>query len=345
MKTDEIEFFNVAEMRDGVLYRFPLSVCDSLQIPEFDAKGNFVQIYRGHRGAARSTYGAELRFVTDARSVTLHIESDDTVLVTAYNGDYEYNYLIAKPGKTEWKLPWSVGLDGVERKSEHRFSKRVWRIALEGNGNIRFCGIETEGGEPLRAPLAEELPRVRMLAYGSSISQGIGCLYPQLNYLNTAAQILGIDILNKAISGGCFCEPETVDYLCAQDFDAVYLEPGTNIADRPTEVVKERVGNLIDRFCTQFPKKTIFLMTPVRGLSDVSGTAADYRENFNRTRSVITEYAKKYANAVLLDGHKLLDKDYYLAADILHPSGFGHVQMGQNLAAMLAPYFAGKVGR
>lgn len=49
MKTDEIEFFNVAEMRDGVLYRFPLSVCDSLQIPEFDAKGNFVQIYRGHR--------------------------------------------------------------------------------------------------------------------------------------------------------------------------------------------------------------------------------------------------------------------------------------------------------
>lgn len=178
MKTDEIEFFNVAEMRDGVLYRFPLSVCDSLQIPEFDAKGNFVQIYRGHRGAARSTYGAERRFVTDARSVTLHIESDDTVLVTAYNGDYEYNYLIAKPGKTEWKLSWSVGLDGVERKSEHRFSKRVWRIALEGNGNIRFCGIETEGGEPLRAPLAEELPRVRMLAYGSSISQGIGCLYP-----------------------------------------------------------------------------------------------------------------------------------------------------------------------
>ena len=136
-----------------------------------------------------------------------------------------------------------------------------------------------------------------------------------------------------------------MDYLCAQDFDAVYLEPGTNIADRPTEVVKERVGNLIDRFCTQFPKKTIFLMTPVRGLSDVSGTAADYRENFNRTRSVITEYAKKYANAVLLDGHKLLDKDYYLAADILHPSGFGHVQMGQNLAAMLAPCFAGKVGR
>lgn len=335
MKTREIEFFNVAELRDGVLYRFPLRVCDALSIPEYDAQDHFLRMYSGHRAAARSTYGAELRFVTDAKKLTVCVESDQPYTVAAYNGDFQCGYLTAQPGKTEWELGLNGALGGVGKESEFRFSKNVWRIAAEGTGDIRFLGIRTENGEPLRAPTAEEEPKFRLLAYGSSISQGIGTPFTQLNYLNTAAQLLGIDILNKAISGGCFCERETIDYLCGEEFDAVYLEPGTNIADRPLNVIEERVGYLIDTFCEKFPDKKIFIMTPVRGLSDVSTTASDYKKNFEKSRKVITEHAAKYPNTVLLDGHALLAKNYYLTADILHPSAFGHVCMGHCLAAML----------
>lgn len=80
-------------------------------------------------------------------------------------------------------------------------------------------------------------------------------------------------------------------YLCAEQFDAAYLEAGTNIADRPLSVIRERIGYLIKAFCTRFPDKKIFLMTPVRGLSDVSVTALDYRQYYANTRKVITELA------------------------------------------------------
>ena len=101
------------------------------------------------------------------------------------------------------------------------------------------------------------------------------------------------------------------------------------------QVIEERVGYLIDTFCEKFPDKKIFIMTPVRGLSDVSTTASDYKKNFEKSRKVITEHAAKYPNTVLLDGHALLAKNYYLTADILHPSAFGHVCMGHCLASML----------
>ena len=335
---DQIEFFNVAELRDGVLYRFPLDVCDHLRIPEYDAAGRELRIHTGHRASARASCGIELRFVTDAKEVTFCYEAQNSIQCTAYNGDFQSAYQIASPGRNEMTITREREVEGVKKASENRFSKDVWRIAVSGEGDIRFLGLKTEKGEAIRPPRADECPRIRLLAYGSSISQGIGALYPPLNYLNTAAQVLGIDIINKAIAGGCFCERETIDYLTGERCDAVYLEPGTNIADRPLAVIESRVGGLIDTFCEKFPEKKIFIMTPIRGLSDVSDTALDYREKFPRSREVICRHAEKYPNAVLLDGHQLLDKDYYLASDILHPSDFGHVMMGINFANMLRPY-------
>lgn len=342
MLTKTIELFNIAEMRDGVLYRYPLEVCDALQIPEYDETGNVLRIHRGHRAAARSTYGAELRFVTEAREITVLLETEQNVWLSAYNGDFQCGVCYAAAGKTEWTLRRREAVDGVNESAETRFSRQVWRIAIDGEGEIKYCGIRTEHGEAIRPPEAGEEPRFRLLAYGSSISQGIGSPYPYLNYLNTAAQILNIDVLNKAISGGCFCEKKVLEYLFTEEVDAVYLELGTNIADRPKNVIEERVGSFIDAVCLRFPDKKIFMMTPIRGLSDVSATVSDYRENFAKTRETISAHAEKHTNAVLLDGHKLLDKEVYLSADVLHPSAFGHICMGRNFAAMLAPYLREK---
>lgn len=41
MVYDNIEFFNIAEIRSGVLYRFPRYVCEKLNIPEYDGDGTF----------------------------------------------------------------------------------------------------------------------------------------------------------------------------------------------------------------------------------------------------------------------------------------------------------------
>lgn len=327
-----IEFFNIAEIHDGVLYRFPEIVGKNLGVPEFDTKGNFVRNYTGHLDSVRATYGAELRFRAKG-PVKIVLETESEVHVTVYNGDFLNNYFYCAAGrKNEFIINEIPAMAGVKPRSENRFRKELWRVAINGNGLIRFVSLDAEN---VSLPEVGDVPKKKLLVYGSSISQGVGTPFPVLNYVSTGAQILGVDVLNKAVSGGCFCEKTMVEYLMREQFDALYLEAGTNIADRPYEVIDERVGALIDTACSVHKDKTVFVVTPVRGLSDVSSTAANYRKNFANSKKVIVEHAKKFPNAVLLDGHKLLDKDYYLAADILHPSEFGHAMMGVNFAKML----------
>lgn len=330
-----IEFFNVAEINDGILYRFPKIVCENLGVPEYDAEGNYLGNYTGHLGSVRSTYGAELRFrAKPPIRLVLETEFDDQV--TVYNGDFLNRHFFCEPGKkNEFVINANPATEGVKNKSANRFDKDLWRISINGNGYIRFVSLEADD---ISLPKEGDAPKTRLLVYGSSISQGVGTPFPVLNYVNVGAQLLGIDVLNKAVSGGCFCEEKMVEYLMSERFDAVYLEAGTNIADRPYEIIEERVGRLIDTVCAKNADKNVFIMTPIRGLSDVSSSTSDYRENFTKSRKVIEEHAKKFANTVLLDGHKLLNKDYYLAADILHPSEFGHVMMGVNFAKMLGKY-------
>ncbi len=331
-----IEFFNIAEIKDGRLSRFPFGVVDRMQVPVFGEDGKQTDIYTGHRGNALAMTGAELRFVAQARSAAVRLACDGPLRVTVYCGDFYLSSALYPAGEHRVSFERPAAADGVARERCGRFSPFVWRVCLDGICNVRFLGLDAEG--EVRPPRENEAPRCKLLAYGSSITQGFVTPYARLNYISAAAEALGIDILNKGIAGGCFCEKETAEYLCGETFDAAYIEAGTNIADRPFDVIEERLGGLLDRLCGAFPDKKIFLATPFPAFSDVSASAPFYKENFAKTRKVISERAEKYPNAVLIDAHALADKDYYLSADILHPSDYGHVMIGLNLAKALSPY-------
>lgn len=162
MKFDEIEFFNTAEIRDGVLYRFPLSVCDKLSIGEYDKNGQFIRDFNGHRESARTSYGIELRFETAAKNITLLIETARPTCVTVYNGDFQNTSLTTGQGRNEIKLSYPEILEGVGKESENRFGKNVWRIALDGEGDIRFRGLLTERGEKVSVPQSSECPEIKL---------------------------------------------------------------------------------------------------------------------------------------------------------------------------------------
>ena len=59
MICENIEFHNIAEINGGVLYRIPLSVCDALSVPTFDADGKFLYDYSGHRACACLLYTSD----------------------------------------------------------------------------------------------------------------------------------------------------------------------------------------------------------------------------------------------------------------------------------------------
>lgn len=332
---NNIEFYNVAELKDGVLYRFPEKVCNALGVPKYDRAGNYLREYKGHIVSARASFGCELRFITQSQKINFCFESEKSIWLNVYNGDFLLFSQQVEAGRNEFSFTYPDGLDGLKEKADKRFDPRVWRICPEGEGDIRFISLITENGERISPPPKNFLPSYKLLVYGSSISQGVGTPYTALNYVSTAAQILNIDVLNKSMAGGCFCEKEVVEYLCSQDFDGIWLECGTNIADRPRQIAEERIVYLIDTICRNFPQKQVFLVTPFPAFSDVSNNSVDYEQNFANTRSIISETAKHYPNTVLVDGHVLMCKANYLSADLLHPSAYGHVMTGINVAGFL----------
>lgn len=336
MRYKELEFFNAAEIEEVqkgmlLLRRYPESIVAQMSVPVFDSAGNPTEMHTGHRAGARSCVGIEARFLSEADKIGFSLFCESSASAFVFSGDFQVAYFTATAGEHFFEAGRSPYLKGVKNTSFNRFSPALWRIVLESSAPVAF-----RLGECAHAyPRESDLPRKKLLAYGSSITQGCGTPFSSLKYIDVAAAELGWDVKNKAIAGGCFCEKAVKSYLLSEDFDYGYFELGTNIANRPYPIIEERVGSLIDGVCETFPEKKMFFLTPVKAFSDVSANAPEYAEHFEKTRSVIFGHAAKYSNATLLDGHELLDKDYYLSHDVLHPSAFGHVMMGVNLARML----------
>ncbi len=336
MVYDNYELFNVAETQetqDGmiILRRYPEYIVGQMSVPEFDADGNETNIHTGHRAGARACVGVEIRFVSDENEIGFTVECKQPISAFVFAGDWQVAHFSAIAGRHSFKAAKNANLIGVNRQSFNRFSSKLWRIVLDSEEPVAVKVDKVNH----KLPASEDLPKVTALSYGSSITKGVGTPFPNLRYINVAAENLGWQVKNKAISGGCFCEEAVCDFICGEEFDIGYFELGTNIANRPYPVIDARVGKFIDKVCETFPEKKMYFVTPVKGLSDVSSAAPAYAEYFANTRRIITMHVGKYRNAVLLDGHELLNKDYYLSHDILHPSAFGHVMMGINLTEMI----------
>lgn len=103
-----IEFFNVAEIRDGVLYRFPESVCGALSVPEYDREGKYLGEFKGHLGFGALYFTArKLRFLAEG-PVELEIETEFADQLTVYNGDYLNVHVQTAAGKNTFvflKIP------------------------------------------------------------------------------------------------------------------------------------------------------------------------------------------------------------------------------------------------
>ena len=335
MDVKNLQLYGVTETRESeegiTLFRYPKEVIDNLGVPEKAQDGTWTNTYVGHQYSARVCIGIEIRCLYDGDTISVTLSGTKPITVMVFVGDYQIGYYKLSAGKNTFKAVKRADAFGVKEKSCNRYPMNLWRFVPESDEPITLNDFQADG--EYRKPEEKYVPR--MLVYGSSISQGCGTPFVTLNYIEVAASILGIEMKNKALAGGCYCEKSVLEFLLKEEFDCAYLELGTNIANRPLDIIEERIGKAIDAFAETFPNKTLYLMTPIKGLSDVSDASEPYEQYFANTRSVIVAHASKYKNTVVLDGHELLDKDYYLSADILHPSAFGHVMMGVNFARMI----------
>lgn len=289
----------------------------------------------------------EIRFVNDSppTRVTLWAPEGITDVVVFYGGfESPERYKIGREKQTiEIALPEEMALVTPEMTGPMAFSPRVCRLML-GGAPVFLHGIE---GDRLRPPRKEELPSVRYLAYGTSITHGANASGPHLCYAAQTAARLGVDLINLGSGGSAFCEREMTDYIAGRDdWDVASLALTVNMlgAGFTAEEFGERASYMVNTIAGTDTDRPVFCITLFSFFGDIeefveasyNATPAEYRQ---KLREIVA--ACPHPNVHLVEGQDILGGLAGLGPDLIHPGDNGMIRMGENLARIMRPYVDG----
>ena len=214
------------------------------------------------------------------------------------------------------------------------FSPQVVRLVLGGPERDPVLLHRVEG-EDIRPPTADELPSLRLLTYGTSITHGYFAEGPHLTYVGHAA---------RRLAGSAHCEPELADYIAERtDWQVASLGLSVNMQGFPMPEFRRRVQYLVDRVAGSDPGRPVACITLYPYYRDFGwnpsgeygGTPEEYRQSL---RDAVA--ATGHPNAHLVEGPELLTDISGLSADLIHPADYGMLEMGQRLADRLSGLLA-----
>ncbi|WP_168122355.1 GDSL-type esterase/lipase family protein [Paenibacillus sp. HB172176] len=333
MIRDGIYFHNVTELEsfpyvEGLfLRRYPREIRHIL-----DGHGRVV---------SEEATGCELRFVTSSKQIriTLGIPEKDSAIRIYKGGMFHSEHRFAAGSRRTLLLEEPAAKFGmVNRKHllQSGFAPEVWRVCFGRSVGI-FYDLNTFGHE-VRPPRKEEMPRLRWLAYGSSITHGPD--NASLSYVSQAARRLKVDVLNAGLSGSCLFERETAEFLANRDdWDFASFELGINMRDdRPEDVFRSRSRYLLEQVIARHPDKHLFLITIYPNFATFADTNATRMDR--RFNEILRSHAEElnHPNLHLIEGDTVMTDMSAMTCDLVHPSEYGHMVMGENLAKQMGPY-------
>ncbi len=289
---------------------------------------------------------AEIRFVADSPGCRITLSSQAQTRVTVFNGLFDscQRFTIGpEPQTIELVINDRLAQLDKDRWSKMSFSPRVYRVILGGiepeREPIFFHSIEGQG---IRPPRANEIPSLRYLAYGTSITHGSEAEGPHLCYASQTARRLGADLINLGVGGSAHCEPELADYIAERsDWHIATLALSVNMLDFPLDVFRERVSYMVNKVGGSQPRRPVACITLYPHFRDFGiddkdvvygGSSEEYRQIL---RDVVQ--ACPYENVHLIEGPEILTDISGLTADLIHPSDNGMIEMGWRLAEKLKP--------
>ncbi|MCC5844133.1 MAG: lipase [Verrucomicrobia bacterium] len=348
MPPHPIEFHNTAETVPHpsgglVLRRFPAAIQSSLS-----PLGRIV---------SEESAGCEIRFVSESDSVRVDLSAipsgqNGPLQVTVFKGGFLHSVHALESGKINHLVLSDIGGEVANRfltlapeaRDTSYFHHRVWRILI-GRFTAVFHGVQAYG-DSVRPPLPSEKPARRLLCYGSSITNGATPNLHHLSYIYIAGRRLGWDVLNKGISGSCRLEPALADSFAAEtSWDAAFLELGVNMrrGTSPHEF-RKLAAHFIRTLISAHPEKPVFLTTIFlngnsTGIAAVTDEVQQAQEAFDQ---ILRELHVSFQHPCLhlLEGRSLLTRADQLTPDLIHPSDYGHQEMGINLANALRQHLS-----
>ncbi|MFB6153663.1 MAG: SGNH/GDSL hydrolase family protein [Halodesulfurarchaeum sp.] len=284
--------------------------------------------------------GSEIRFVPaqEPEAVEVTLSAPDTAAIRVFWGGFQ-PWEPTKIGPEPTTLTLSVPdrlreLD--DTNATGRFDPRVCRILFE-----RFTPIaihEVSGN--CRPPEDQELPDVRHLAYGTSITEGAASSAAHLNYLTHVARYCDYDALNLGCSGSAYCDAPMAEHIADRDdWDVATLALSVNMANTggfSPEAFHERAEPFVNTVAAAHPEKPVVCITLFPYFDDVipSGDAEHARAYREVLRTIVEE--STHENLSIIDGTELMDESG-LVADLLHPGDDGMQAIGAGLAERLPP--------
>ncbi len=332
--SDPVSFHNTAELVPTVgvqghrLQRFPSAVCDAVGLNE------------GARlWQARKSPGCEIRFVTDAPRVAIYLSSPGNQgVVRICRSDYPWRGLLqlAPDIVQRFELE-NTGFGNTTSAAfaGSRFAPNLWRVVC-GGGPVAYHGIETFG-YPVRPPEPGEVPARRWLAYGSSITMAENIFD---HYVETAANLLGVDSLNLGLAGACLLDACIADDIARRnDWDFCTMELGVNARGRMSDAEFEaRARYLITRVTQAHPTKPVVLLTTFRNRKDyATDPEDDYTRQNEGFRVILRQLHEELGRPNLhgIEGTDLFVDHIGFQSDLLHPGALAFVRAGIRLAERL----------
>jgi lysophospholipase L1-like esterase len=286
---------------------------------------------------------AEIRFVADADSVTVTLSSETGACeVVPFWGPYQgvETYAVgSEPTTIEIERHERLAAVDAEREpgAGTPWSSRVWRLRPHSPSTPHRTDplyLHDVDGRGVSPPDSGDCPDRRLVAYGTSITEGVGATRPQFTYPARAARRLGFDALNLGTGASAFCEAAVADHIAGRDdWDAAVLELSTNMigAGFSVETFRERATYMVETVADAHPGCPVLCVTILPQIRDLRGD-----ETVGRFRDVLREVVAEADRSTV---HLLAGEDALafegLSADVLHPGDAGMIQIGDAVASAL----------
>lgn len=324
-----VEFSNCAEIKSFDGYVTPQRVPESVRL-----KLNPT----AQRRMLQPACGEIRFFLSPGNTAKLTVSSESESRIMIYFGDHCHSDLIFVRSELQTiDIHWSERfLNALSALCDlpHAFDPRVVRVLVCGSA-IRIHGID---GTEIRPPRPDEIPSLRYMAYGTSITQEASAIAPHLPYVWRTARLLGADLLNFGMGSACHCEPEFADYLASRsDWQIGTLALSVNMLGFDHAEFEKRVRYMVHTVAASDPSRPIACITIAPYFGDLYETEALSRAKISAFRQVLRDAVADCptANVHLIEGADLLPNYADLTTDLIHPSDDGMIEMSMKLAQRL----------
>lgn len=280
---------------------------------------------------AFESWGMELQYVADEGPLTLEISSIGESRISVFHGDFQapQTWVIGRE-RTSLTLSRHERMDlTVGMTTEWTYPPSVTRIALQGDP-VRLHGTESAAHRP---PHEDELPAGRLIAYGTSITCGVGASFPHLGYAKIVADVWRASLINLGTRGSAYCDLAMAKYMEARDdWDAALLEISVNMLNTcsPREFETKAEKFLDCLLAKRKPLICISVLPHFRDLGSSPTSASHYRDALFR----VVDKRKGDFPVTFVDGTNLMTL-IGLSADLLHPSDRGHAEIAANILRLV----------